>query len=58
MAELAIGHVKKGTLIQTYDLHTYEAERREALDRWAGHVMGLVTPLPPNVVALHPAETA
>jgi integrase len=40
VAELAIGHVKKG-LIGTYDKHKYQDEIAEALRKWARHVASI-----------------
>ncbi len=39
-------------LIRTYNVHAYDAEKRGALERWALHVMDVVTPPPENVVSL------
>ena len=56
IAELVIGHGKKG-LQRVYDQHSYEAEIREALERWAGLLRDIVRPPPENVVRLQ-KETA
>ena len=56
IAELVIGHGKKG-LQRVYDQHSYEAEIREALERWAGLLRDIVTPPPDNLVLLN-KETA
>jgi len=37
IAEAVINHLPS-TLIQTYDLHKYEDEKRAALEVWAGHL--------------------
>jgi integrase len=37
VAEAVVNHLP-AKLIRTYDLHTYEAEKREALDLWAHHL--------------------
>jgi integrase len=37
VAEAIVNHLP-ARLIRTYDLHTYEAEKRAALDQWASHV--------------------
>jgi hypothetical protein len=36
-----------------YNRHSYAPEMRHAVDLWAAHVAGLVTPAPSNVVMLH-----
>ena len=49
MAEQIIGHGRKG-LARVYDQHGYEAEMRDALERWAARLRDIVTPPPDNVV--------
>jgi integrase len=39
--ELVIAHTKPG-LHKTYDLHVYEAEKREALELWAGRLRRII----------------
>ena len=51
IAEMVLGHGKKG-LQRVYDQHRYEAEMREALERWAARLRSIVEPPPANVVAL------
>ena len=51
VAELVIAHARPG-LRRVYDQFGYMAEKKQALDLWAGRVRGLVTPAPDNVVAL------
>ena len=51
IAELVIGHQQKG-VHKVYDVHRYQAEKREALERWANRLRDIVTPPPANVVAL------
>jgi integrase len=41
VAELVIGHAIRG-IAAVYDRYSYLAEKRDALDRWAAHVMQLV----------------
>jgi len=48
IAELVIGHAQKG-VHKVYDVHRYQAEKREALERWARKVRDIVTPPPANV---------
>lgn len=43
--ELVIGHVPP-TLVQTYDLHGYRDEKRQALELWAQRLRGIVEPAP------------
>jgi integrase len=40
--ELVIAHTQKG-LHKVYDQHTYDAEKRQALDLWAARVIAIVT---------------
>jgi integrase len=44
--EAALNHISgtRGGLVAVYNLHAYEAEKREALDRWAEHIEKLVDP--------------
>ena len=56
VAEMVLGHGRKG-LQRVYDQHKYESQLREALERWAERLNGIVTPPPPtpmteNVVPL------
>jgi integrase len=48
IAELVIGHQQKG-VHKIYDVHTYQIEKREALQRWANRLRDIVTPPPANV---------
>jgi integrase len=41
VAEAVVNHLP-AMLIRTYDLHTYETEKRDALDQWAHHVKTIV----------------
>lgn len=54
VAERVIGHGPKG-LVAVYDLHGYETEKRDALDRWARHIDLILNPPPKNVVELRQA---
>jgi integrase len=51
IAEAVIGHAKKG-LARVYDQHAYEEEIRDALERWATLLRGIVERTPPNVIDL------
>jgi integrase len=51
VAELVIAHARPG-LRAVYDLHSFEAEKRKALDLWSAHLRDIVEPPPANVVAL------
>jgi integrase len=51
VAEAVIGHGKKG-LDRIYNLHEFEDEKRDALERWAAHLRSIVEPTPANVVKL------
>jgi integrase len=50
-AELCIGHTQKG-VHAIYDVHSYGAEKRDAMERWASKVRSIVEPPPENVVNL------
>jgi hypothetical protein len=52
VAEQIIGHGRKG-LARVYNQHQYEAERRDALERWAARLRSIVEPPPENVVFTH-----
>jgi integrase len=41
IAEAVLNHLPP-KLVRTYDTHTYEAEKRNALDRWATHLKTIV----------------
>jgi integrase len=53
--ELVIAHTQPG-LHKVYDQHKYDAEKRQALDLWAGALRDIITPPPANVVALSKAR--
>jgi integrase len=52
VTERVLGHVggSFAGIVGVYQRHEYAAERREALERWAAHVAGLVAGRPTNVV--------
>jgi integrase len=55
VAEMVLGHAKKG-MQRVYDLHSYEPEMRDALERWAKRLMAIVNPPSgDNVVTLREA---
>ena len=41
VAEAVLNHLP-AKLIRTYDRHSYEVEKRAALDRWTAHVEALL----------------
>lgn len=41
IAELVVGHMQQG-VAKVYDLHRYDAEKRDALDRWERHLLAIV----------------
>jgi integrase len=45
VGELVIGHAQKG-VHAVYDLHTYDAEKREALLKWEAKLLSIVAPEP------------
>ena len=51
VAEALLNHLPP-KLVRTYDTNDYFKEKREALDRWAAHLMRLVSGEPNNVVPL------
>ena len=51
VAERAIGHTP-AKLERTYDRHSYQAEIRDAMERWAAWLAEVVEGREPNVVAL------
>jgi integrase len=53
IAELVIAHHQTG-VHATYDLHRYDTEKRDALERWEKRLLNIVAPEPeaPNVIAL------
>jgi integrase len=51
ISERVLGHAQD-SLRETYDRHKFLKEKREALDRLAAHIIGIVTPAPPNVESL------
>jgi integrase len=55
--ELVIAHAKPG-LHKVYDLHSYETEKREALQLWERRLRGILSPKPPVGVAGLEAERA
>ena len=55
IAELVIGHAAGG-IVKVYDQYDYVAEKRDALNRWANHLMRVVgeNEAPDNVVVALP----
>jgi integrase len=51
IAELVIGHQQKG-VHRVYDVHRYQSEKRDALERWASKLRSIVEPPPANLIAL------
>jgi integrase len=50
--EAVLGHARPG-IVGTYDRHDYQAEKKDALERWAGYVQNLAMPaVKTNVVRL------
>jgi hypothetical protein len=50
--EAVLGHTRPG-VVGTYDRHDYQAEKKDALERWAAYVQGLASPaVQTNVVRL------
>jgi integrase len=59
IGELVIGHTQKG-VHAVYDLHTYDKEKREALEKWEAKLLAIVAPEPepvaPDNVVTMPAR--
>lgn len=55
VAERVIAHIPGG-IQAVYDRHQYRDQKRQALNIWAAHVLGLVTPKPSNVAAIDEAR--
>jgi len=57
IGEAVINHLPP-KLVRTYDTHTYEAEKRNALDRWATHLKTVVAQATgSNVTALRQGDS-
>ena len=52
VGEKCLNHVERNMLVKTYNRHAYLDEKRDALERWAGHVRDIVRPPPENVVRM------
>jgi hypothetical protein len=52
--EVTVNHIggTRSGVAGTYNRSELMDERKEALERWATHVAGIVAPLPENVVSL------
>jgi len=51
VAEAVLAHARPG-IVGVYDVHTYQDEKREALEAWAQRLKSIVEPVPDNVVPL------
>jgi integrase len=47
IGELILAHAQQG-VARIYDLHTYDAEKRDALNRWEAKLRQIVAPEPPT----------
>jgi integrase len=56
IAELVIGHQQKG-VHKVYDVHRYQDEKRDALERWASKLRTIIEPPPANVLPLRAVST-
>ncbi len=52
VAERVLNHSEGNVLVRTYNRYSYLDEKRDALERWAGHVRDIVSPPPENVVSM------
>ena len=55
VAELVIGHRQRG-ISAVYDVHTYDSEKREALERWEKALLEIVEPRGGKVVPIRRAK--
>jgi integrase len=55
IAEGVIGHGVGSQLQRLYNLHSYQDEMRDALERWTAKLRDITTPPPPNVRKLQKA---
>jgi integrase len=55
--EATLNHVSgaRASVAGVYNRHSYSAEKKAALDRWAQHVAGIVSDRPANIVSLDAA---
>jgi hypothetical protein len=51
VCEAILAHRPPG-IVGTYDVHEYQDEKAEALEKWAQRLKAIVEPVPDNVVAL------
>jgi integrase len=56
VAEAVLAHRRQG-IQGVYDRHDYLAEKKEALQLWAGRLRDIITPPPANVVKIEAART-
>ncbi len=52
VAERVLNHSERNVLVRIYNQYSYIDEKRDALERWAGHVRDIVSPPPENVVKM------
>jgi integrase len=45
VAELVLAHTQQG-VAKVYDLHRYDAEKRDALEKWEARLLSIVAPAP------------
>jgi hypothetical protein len=57
IAERVLGHAM-ATIRGTYDLHEYEAEKRDALERLGAAIERILNPPTGNIVEIGKAKTA
>ncbi len=58
VSEHILSHGPRDPLVRTYNVHAYQDEKHEALEKWAGHIRDLIEPPPENVVPLVAAGKA
>ena len=42
ICEMLLNHASRNELVEVYDRYEYQLERREAVERWASHITGLI----------------
>lgn len=52
VSERVLNHAERDQVVKAYNVHKYQREKRDALERWAQRVRKIVTPPPDNVTDL------
>ena len=54
VGEMLLNHASRDELAAIYNRHEYQQERREAVERWSSHVLGITGSDSGEVVELKP----